>query len=190
MATYEEIHGKRVETFSSDPTLDSSYEGQVWFNSTSGTLKTVVASATWSSSTSMTTARTDMGGFGIQTANVCATGNIPPRTAVTEEYDGNGWTGGGTASQAGQYRAGFGTLTAGAIAGARTPAPAASNATEEYDGTTWTEVADMSTARYNGSGMGSLDGLIAGGSTSGTTGSVTTEEWTVPESISNLTITD
>ena len=40
MATYEEIHGKRVETFSSDPTLDSSYEGQVWFNSTSGTLKT------------------------------------------------------------------------------------------------------------------------------------------------------
>jgi hypothetical protein len=44
MATYEEIHGKRVETFSSDPTLDSTYEGQVWFNSTSGTLKTVVAS--------------------------------------------------------------------------------------------------------------------------------------------------
>ena len=50
MASYEEIHGKRVETFSSDPTLDSSYEGQVWFNSTSGTLKTVVASAAWASS--------------------------------------------------------------------------------------------------------------------------------------------
>ena len=49
MASYEEIHGKRVETFSSDPTLDSSYEGQVWFNSTSGTLKTVVASAAWRS---------------------------------------------------------------------------------------------------------------------------------------------
>ena len=29
MATYEEIHGKRVETFSSDPTLDSSY-GDRW----------------------------------------------------------------------------------------------------------------------------------------------------------------
>ena len=42
MASYEEIHGKRVETFSSDPTLDSSYEGQVWFNSTEGVNKTLV----------------------------------------------------------------------------------------------------------------------------------------------------
>ena len=42
MATYEEIHGKRVDVFDSDPTLNSSYEGQVWYDSASGALKTVV----------------------------------------------------------------------------------------------------------------------------------------------------
>ncbi len=41
MATYEEIYGKRVKEFDSDPTLDSSYEGQVWYNSATGTLKSV-----------------------------------------------------------------------------------------------------------------------------------------------------
>ena len=45
MATYEEIYGKRVEVLDSDPTLNSAYEGQVWYNSTTGTLKSVVKSA-------------------------------------------------------------------------------------------------------------------------------------------------
>ena len=40
------IHGKRVEYLTSDPTLDSSYEGQVWFNSTSGA-KNIVAIKAW-----------------------------------------------------------------------------------------------------------------------------------------------
>ena len=47
MATYEEIYGKRVEVLSSDPTLSSAYEGQVWYNSTSGTLKSVVNFGAW-----------------------------------------------------------------------------------------------------------------------------------------------
>ena len=36
MATYDEIHGKRIKELSADPTLNSSYEGQVWYNSTDG----------------------------------------------------------------------------------------------------------------------------------------------------------
>ena len=39
MATYEEIYGKRVKELSTDPTLNSSYEGQVWYNENTGTLK-------------------------------------------------------------------------------------------------------------------------------------------------------
>ena len=42
MATYEEIYGKRVKEFDSDPTLDSSYEGQVWYDKSTGVLKSVV----------------------------------------------------------------------------------------------------------------------------------------------------
>ena len=49
MATYEDIYGKRVKEFDSDPTLDSTYEGQVWYNSTSGTLKSLVAFGAWRS---------------------------------------------------------------------------------------------------------------------------------------------
>ena len=45
MSTYEEIYGKRVKEFTSDPTLDSSYEGQVWYNSNTETLKSVVSFA-------------------------------------------------------------------------------------------------------------------------------------------------
>ena len=51
MATYEEIYGKRVKEFDSDPTLDSSYEGQVWYDKSSGVLKSVVAFDSFISST-------------------------------------------------------------------------------------------------------------------------------------------
>ena len=49
MATYDEIYGKRVEVLDADPTLTSAYEGQVWYNSTTGNLKAVVSSAAWGS---------------------------------------------------------------------------------------------------------------------------------------------
>jgi hypothetical protein len=164
MATYEEIHGKRVETFSSDPTLDSSYEGQVWFNSTSGTLKSVVASATWSSSTSMTTARTDMGGFGIQTAAVaCAGFSTPPPTRynITEEYNGTGWSNSGNMNTTRAYLAGAGTLTAGIAMGGETPSSPASNATETYNGTSWTNAPNMVSGRYNLAGAGTTSAALA-----------------------------
>ena len=47
MATYEEIYGKRVDVLDADPTLTSAYEGQVWYNSTTGTLKSVVSFSAW-----------------------------------------------------------------------------------------------------------------------------------------------
>ena len=68
MATYEEIYGKRVKDFDSDPTLDSSYEGQVWYDKSTGVLKSVVAFAAWTSSTTYTTGRSSFGGSGTQTA--------------------------------------------------------------------------------------------------------------------------
>jgi hypothetical protein len=40
MTTYKEIFGKYVKNYSSDPTADA--EGQVWYNTTSGTFKSVV----------------------------------------------------------------------------------------------------------------------------------------------------
>ena len=63
--------------------------------------------------------------------------------------------------------------------------------TEAWNGTSWTEVADLSTASYNGTSVGGYtNGLVAGGIASAPTQPAATEEWTIPESISNLTITD
>jgi hypothetical protein len=41
MTTYKEIFGKQVKNYSSDPANDA--EGQVWYNSTSGTFKSLLA---------------------------------------------------------------------------------------------------------------------------------------------------
>ena len=42
MANYNAIRGRLVQKLSSDPTLTSAYEGQVWYNSTESRLKGLV----------------------------------------------------------------------------------------------------------------------------------------------------
>ena len=56
--------------------------------------------------------------------------------------------------------------------------------TESWNGTSWTEVADLATARRSGaSGRNTKLLYIAG---KGTVLLQSTEEWTVPESVTNL----
>ena len=50
MATYDEIYGKRVEVLDADPTLNATYEGQVWYNSADGALKSIF----WRTTTNQT----------------------------------------------------------------------------------------------------------------------------------------
>jgi len=57
MATYVETYGKRVKVLDSDPTLNSSCEGQVWYNENSGTLRSLVAIEAWSSGGNLITAK-------------------------------------------------------------------------------------------------------------------------------------
>ena len=42
MATYKGIQGYTVQSLASDPTASANTEGQVWYNSTTGTFKIVV----------------------------------------------------------------------------------------------------------------------------------------------------
>jgi len=80
MATYKEIFGKEVKFLSSDPVNE--VEGQIWYNTTSRTFKSVVAGAAWSSASPIITARATGAGFGTQTAAVMAGG--APYTTLTE----------------------------------------------------------------------------------------------------------
>ncbi len=123
MATYEEIYGKRVKEFDSDPTLESSYEGQVWYDKSTGVLKSVVSFDSFTSSTPYTTGRRSFGSSGTQTANLIYAGSTGSASNATEEYNGSGWT---TAGEFWKYWlrrnvAGFGTQTAGLAFGGFTP---------------------------------------------------------------------
>ena len=91
MTTYKEIFGKYVKNYSSDPTSDA--EGQIWYNTTSGTFKSVLATAAWSAGGNMGTSRRALAGGGTQTAGLAFGGYTGTAdSASTEEYDGSSCT--------------------------------------------------------------------------------------------------
>ena len=94
MTTYKEIFGKPVKVLSTDPT-DAEAEGQVWYNSTSGTFKTKLPVSAWASSGNMSAARTQIGGAGSESSGLAFGGEAASNTNSTEENNGSAWTGGG-----------------------------------------------------------------------------------------------
>jgi len=170
MTTYKEIFGKQIKQLSTDPT-DAGAEGQVWFNTTSGTFKSLLSVGAWSSGSAMIRATTTAGanhalGVGIQTAAIYA-GGYSPYTNKTEHYNGSGWSSGGNMNLT-RITSGFGTSTAAVAAGGITFPGTVGNQTEEYNGTAWTTGNALGTSRAYGTGSGILTaGLFFGGSTDG-----------------------
>jgi len=143
MATYKQIFGKQIKFLSSDPANEA--EGQIWYNSTAGAFKSVVASEAWASGAPIATARSAMAGGGIPTAAWIAggkTNNAPTNTttAATEEYNGSGWSTGGTLPQGSRsFGEGAGPLTAGITVGGGPTSPLVGQTwVESYNGTSWT----------------------------------------------------
>ena len=163
MATYEEIYGKRVDVLDADPTVTSAYEGQVWYNSTSGTLKSVVAFESIAAGANLLTARNGMAGAGSQTAALSFGGDVsPPITGITEEYNGSGWGAGGALNTARKDLGSAGTQTAGLGAGGYNSG--AKNESEEYNGSAWTEGDNLNSARYRLVGLGTQTAaMVMGG---------------------------
>ena len=147
MATYEEIYGKRVKEFDSDPTLDSSYEGQVWYDKSSGTLRSLVAISAWVSSTPLPIATNQSGGAGVNTASLIFGGTSPANNAedATYEYNGSGYSNGGNLNTSRTGISGAGTQTAALGAGGYL-FPGGSNHTETYNGSSWTAATAMPTS--------------------------------------------
>ena len=145
MATYEEIYGKRVKEFDSDPTLESSYEGQVWYDKSSGTLKSVVAFASWTSASNMISAKTDGGSLpgspstyglaGGGSTNGSWTGVVNN----TFSWNGSGWASEPNMNVARNSVRGDGTSTSALfVGGIRPPAATYSNEVESWNGSSWT----------------------------------------------------
>ena len=167
MADYADIYGKRIKELSEDPTLDSSYEGQVWYNSTTGLLRSLVKIKAWSSSGNMGTARYTIGSCGSQTAALGFGGYSGAYKDDTEEYNGFSWSTGGNMNLARFNPGGAGSQTAALAFGGFVggPPPSPTNATEEYNGSSWTTQNAMPTAVRNPAGSGTQTaGLSSGGS--------------------------
>ena len=157
MSTYQGLKGLKIKYLSSDTSGDRIKEGEIFYNSTDFNLKSFVSTAAAHSAADMITARRTGASFGTQAANVAAGGWIPAFSALTEEYNGIGWSSGEDLGTAASSQLGTGTLTAGLVYGGSVDPSGQEGVvtTLEYDGTDWTAGGDLNTARFSaGSGAG------------------------------------
>ena len=140
MADYQDIRGLRVKYLSGDPSV--TVAGEVWYNSTTGTLRSRLVTEAWSAGANTINLTNAGGSAGTQPTGLIFGGRnptVPAFVSTAEEYNGAGWAAGGALNTARSYIAGFGVQTAAVGAGGRTDAPGTiTAATEEYDGSTWT----------------------------------------------------
>ena len=95
MAKYNELFGQLVQYISSDPS--NLEEGNVWYNSTSNTLKAIAyQSGSWSTGDNVNTGRGFMGGASYAATNAALGfgGDTGPVAGVgeVEEYNGSSWS--------------------------------------------------------------------------------------------------
>ena len=177
MTTFKEIRGTAIQSVSTDPTNPE--VGQIWYNSSSGTLKGYVFATVnaWSAGGNMNTGRSDMGSAGIQTAALAFGGYTGSDSAASESYNGTSWTSTPSLNTArSALSAGIvGTQTA-ALASFGYPSGSNSTATESWNGTSWTTVNSGNTARRALGGVGLQTAALSfGGFT--TANSAATESW-------------
>jgi hypothetical protein len=182
MADYKNIKGFNIQYLDSDP--PNPIEGQMWFNSTTQTLKGAevggITAGTWSSAGSLNTARSGGAGSGTTTAAITAGGISGTRLGNVELYNGSTWTETTDINQNRQvagsstYAPNSATLIFG---GDAFPVAPQSANTESWNGTSWTELNDLNTGRYGPGGLGasSSSALAFGGVGPGIT--AVTESW-------------
>ena len=177
MSTYRKIHGRSIQAVTTDPS-ESVAEGQVWYNTTSDTFKTVLIGEATSSQASLTTARGHGSAAGTTTAAIVAFGdtNPVPGSAIspTETWNGSGFSSSPNVNTARKHTTGFGTATSALFAGG----PGGAANVETYDGSSFSETTDLNTGRGNlgaSSNSPQTAGLVFGGEGPPATGA--TELW-------------
>jgi hypothetical protein len=161
MAEYINIKGQSIEVVASDPANPTI--GQIWYNSTSNTLKgQSYQVAAWSTGGNMGTARQGLTGFGTQTAAIGAGGYTTTAVTTSESYDGTTWT--STPSLPGVKRginnSGAGTQAAGYVVGGLSTAGL--NTTDEWNGSSWSGSGSYPITAFDISSMGTQTAGLTG----------------------------
>ena len=179
MATYYGTYGQKVQYLSSDPS--DPQVGQVWYNSTSATLKVrSFGTASWASGGNMSTARDVLGGAGGTTSAALAIGGYPPAgggigTNAVESYDGTSWSGAPNLATA-QYGGSTAGTQASAISIGGSNGPL-QNVTQVYNGSSWTNSTNYPTAMGNSGTGGTSTAAINAGGYDGSNWILTTRTW-------------
>ena len=201
MATYQDIKGLRVKYLSADPSNTAT--GEVWYNSTTGTLRSRLATEAWASGAPLAIGRNLLGRAGTQTAALAiagydiSPGNPPQVRTNVESYDGSGWSTAPVVNTGRYGMQGDGSQTAAIIAGGINPTPPEfKNTTETYDGSSWTTSPNtINTTRgyvaHAGGPAASTASLLFGGRVPPGPASTTASEswngtsWTATPSLNN-----
>ena len=159
MATYQDIRGLRVKYLSADPSNTAA--GEVWYNSTTGTLRSPLVTEAWSSAASMIDDKGAATGGGPQTAGIEAGGEWPYKSS-SADYNGSGWA---TNPSLNTARGGLG----GAKSGSQTAflvfgGTSDTTATESFDGSAWTTTPNsLNTGKGQTSGAGTQGAALNAG---------------------------
>ena len=170
MATYKGISGFNIKSLATDPS--NLLEGEIWYNSTSGTLKVAPLVASWASGGTYPISSGDGAGAGTQTSAIVFGGKSPPAVNVSATYDGDSWTAGPTLGTA-RYS------LASAKNGSQTAALATTgfstsntNLCESFDGSSWTEGPNYPVSQQTGDqGVGTQTAALISGGYGGPPGS-------------------
>jgi hypothetical protein len=184
--------GDLVQTTATDPSPVTA--GDVWYNTTSRTLKAaVLQAAAWASGGNVGSSFYSGATGGTQTAAYKAGGGFPRNSTASESYNGTSWTTAGSLNTArSRLSAGVvGIQTAGLGTGGYNTS--LESATEHFNGSSWTSATSMPAGRqsagasglqtaalvfgggpsptssisYNGSSWTSTPSMITGGSLTG-----------------------
>ena len=145
----------------------------------------------WSEGDNLNTTRGMTADSGTQTDALVVSGNAPGSWNVVESYDGTSYS---TVANLGTGRYSGGTGAGSSAAGsnlffAGRPPTSGTALTEAYDGTSWSEVADQATATTQPGFFGTnILAVRAGGSTSPSATTNTSEEWTRALAVKTVTV--
>ena len=176
MSTYKEIVGKKIKKVTSDPS--NSIDGQMWYNSTTGTIRGVATTTAWITGGTYLQNVFGVACGGPVDAAVGAGGYSPPgpsSVSIAAEYNGSGWTSIPSLNTArgalGSSKQG--TQTAFWVAGGSSQ----TGKTEEWNGSSWSEDGDLNTGRRLSGTAGSLTAGLAFGGYASPAGTANSEEY-------------
>ena len=182
MTDFKAIFGRNIRLQTSDLTMSTGTEGELFYSDTDKEFKVGIVVEGWASGGNLNDAKDQIDGAGTQTSGIVAGGNTPPHTNQAELYNGSAWTEVANLNTSRRAAAMAGAVNTAALTFGGVGAPnEAANETEVWDGSSWTEVANLNTARDFFKGIGTSTAALGVGGNTGTGGDVPTvavvENW-------------